>query len=92
MWFHAPGARSIRLRFPKWPPPHGAEVILYNADKPRESIGPIGDDYVTQADFFWSPIIFGETVKLEYYLPPYVDRGDPATWLAVDALPPLPAM
>ncbi len=82
----APGADAVRLRLHPWPPPTGAELILYNADDPAESVGPIAAAHPTVADVLWTPMVFAERVRVEYSLPEKVDPADPKAQFVIDRL------
>lgn len=84
--FRAPGARAIRLRIPDWRPPCGAHLHFYNANDPTESFGPITGSYPTSGGTLWTPIIFSDEVRLEYYLPRPLDHVAPEWQITVNGL------
>jgi hypothetical protein len=86
MSFSAPGAAALRLRVRPWNPPPGAELILFNARSPEESIGPFTSSYPIRQEEFWSAIVYSDGVNLEYYLPPDADPRDPRSAIMVDGL------
>lgn len=67
----AAGAAGIRVHFPRFECPAGAELVVYNADFADEAYGPF-----KESGEFWSPTCFGESVGIELYLP--VDAVEPA--------------
>ena len=96
MAFHAPGAMAIRLRIRPWSPPAGAELIIYDAQAPTYSFGPFTYTLQKRSNEFWTPTIYSDEVRLEYYLPPDIDHLEPKAHIKVDALlnqyRPLPGM
>ncbi len=83
---HATGARGVRVRIPIWRPPIGAELGIYNAADPAEFRGPITGSFRPQTGVLWTPTIYGEEVRLEYYLPPQIDHRHPANHIVVDGV------
>lgn len=65
----SPNAAALRVRFEPFRPPPGAELILYNPDRPGESYGPYDAATPRYRDVFWSPTVFGRSVRVELYLP-----------------------
>ncbi len=86
MTFAAPGAAALRLRVRPWDPPAGAELILFNARNPEESVGPFTSSLPIRQDEFWSAIVYADEVNVEYYLPPGVDPQEPRSVITVDGL------
>jgi hypothetical protein len=76
----SPNAAGLRVRFEQLALPEGAELILYNADRPEESYGPYGRREAVRGEVFWSPTVFGRRVHVELYLPA---TADPAIAKAV---------
>jgi trypsin-like peptidase len=73
--FRASGASALELRIAPWKPPSGAEVIVFSAADPSYAAGPFTLSYPNRLDAFWTPSLYTDEVRLEYYLPP---GSDPA--------------
>lgn len=71
----SPNARTLRLCIDPFFPPRGAELVVWNANDPTESYGPITRARARDNLPYWTPTVFGNRVRLEYYLPPEVE-GD----------------
>lgn len=72
----SPNASTLRLRIGPFDPPRGAELIVWNAADPTETYGPITKSRAREGLPYWTPTVYGGTVRLEYYLPPGVtDRA-----------------
>ncbi len=84
--FIAPGAVGIRLRIKPWNPPSGSELIVYDALNPDQSFGPFGDSLKISGAPFWTPTLYTNEVKLEYYLPDDLDPGQVENHITIDAL------
>jgi lysyl endopeptidase len=69
-----------------WDPPAGAELVLFNAANPEESVGPFTSSYPIQQEEFWSATVYSGEVNVEYYLPPGVDPQAPGSGITVDGL------
>lgn len=86
MTFTASGAVALRLRIRPWDPPAGAELILFNPEKPEESVGPFTSSYPIRQEEFWSATIYAGEVAVEYFLPPGIDPDAPGSGIVVDGL------
>ena len=86
MAFHAPDAAAVRIRVRPWNPPVGAELIVYDGYDPAFSFGPFGARDVRKSNEFWTPTVYSDEVRLEYYLPPGLDHLAPESQIAVDGL------
>ena len=84
--FHAPDAVGIRLRIRPWPPQAGAELIIYDAYSTNYSFGPFTSSLKKQSGEFWTPIVYSDEVRVEYYLPPGIDNLTPESQITIDAL------
>jgi hypothetical protein len=86
MAFHAPGALGIRLRVQPWSPPAGAELIIYDGHNPSYSLGPFTRSVQKMSNQFWTPMIYSDEVRVEYYLPSWVDHAASGSQITVDGL------
>ncbi|MHC4414147.1 MAG: trypsin-like serine peptidase [Planctomycetota bacterium] len=86
MSFRATGARAVRLRVSPWNPPAGAELIVYAPGDPAAVRGPFRARLQPNANRLWTPTIYAEEVRLEYFLPPAVPRPAAGAHIGVDAL------
>ncbi len=68
----SPNAEALRLRFEPFNPPLGAELIIYNATDPAEARGPVGSERARAGLPYWTPTVFGNQVRIEYYIPPEI--------------------
>lgn len=84
--FQAPGSQGIRLRIPGWSPPNGAELLVYDAADPSEVMGPFTNELRPSSGTLWTPTVYGEEVRLEYFLPPPLEPTDPSLEIVVDGL------
>jgi len=84
--FKSTGAKGLRLRIRPWNPPSGAELIVYNPSNIEESYGPFtrGTDFARET--FWTPVIYADEVRAEFFLPPGLDPRAPESQLVVDGL------
>ncbi len=73
----SPNAAALRVRFERFVLAAGAELILYNAERPAESYGPYGRRDGARGDVFWSPTVFGRRVRVELYVPPTAEPATP---------------
>jgi len=85
-WFRAPGAISIRLRVKPWTPLLGGELIVYDAKDHAQVFGPFTRTTRRKSQEFWTPPIFSEEIRLEYYLPAWMKQRSDEAFLAVDAI------
>jgi lysyl endopeptidase len=85
-WFRAPGAISMRLRITPWRLPPGAEVLIYAADGEEQIRRLEAAGAGRKGDEFWTPPVFSDEVRLEYYLPENIDPTAEATVFSVDAI------
>jgi len=83
--FRATGAEAVRLRVDPFDPPLGAELIVYNPDVPDAVRGPITSTY-QPFNKLWTPTLYVEEVRLEYYLPSHVSPDDPDVHITVTSL------
>ncbi|MHC4064200.1 MAG: trypsin-like serine peptidase [Planctomycetota bacterium] len=70
----SPNAAGLRLRFEPFLPPSGAELIVYSAENPTVAFGPFGRGAALEGLPFWSPTVYGQEVRVEYYLPPPITQ------------------
>ena len=80
----AAGARSLRLRVAPWNPPAGAELMVYAPGKAELAHGPYTAGMRPTTQRFWTPTVYGDTARLEYYLPAGLDHTDPANAIIID--------
>ncbi len=72
----SPGAQALRVLLSIDALPEGAELRFYNPENPDGAVGPIGADEALAdrvgegAALYWSPIVAGDAVAIEIYLPP----------------------
>lgn len=85
-WFRAPGAISLRLRVTPWHPLPGAELIIYAAADESQVRRLAADGAGRKKEVFWTPPVFSEEVRLEYYLPEDVDPAADGALFCVDAI------
>ncbi len=85
-WFRAPGALSIRLRLTPWPPAAGAQLIIYNSEDGTQVRQMDAARAGRTSGEFWTPPVFNDEVRLEYYLPDGIDPGSTNTFFSVDAI------
>lgn len=85
-WFKAPGAISIRLRVKPRRAVHGAELIVYDAIDTTQVHELSARATRKKSEEFWTPPVFGEEIRLEYYLPAGVKQDVDDDFLAVDAI------
>jgi hypothetical protein len=85
-WFRAPGAISIRLRLRPWAPIPGGELIVYDAKDLTQVYGPSMHNTRRKSEEFWTPPIFSNEIRLEYYLPASMKQRSDEALLAVDGL------
>lgn len=62
------GALGVRLNFADMDLPPGGQVFVYSPDFPQRVWGPFENRGVADGDF-WTPTTFGQTVRVEYFLP-----------------------
>lgn len=86
MAFHAPGAVGIRLRIRPWSPPFGAELIVYDAYNPDHALGSFSLSTQVKTKEFWTPTIYSDEVRVEYYLPPEIDHLTPDSQITIDGV------
>ncbi len=75
---HSPGAVGQRVHFRDLALPEGAEVVVFNAQDPREAYGPYGPDFGEEGEAGetgatggrWSATCFSDTVVVECRIPP----------------------
>jgi hypothetical protein len=72
---HSDGAQAIRVQFSavQWVP--GARVIVFDAGKPDEAVGPYDASSFAGAPSFWSGTIFADRVVVECWVPAGTPRG-----------------
>ncbi len=63
------GAIGIRLHFAGLNMPDGAELFVYGLDDPARLAGPYAGRGVHGSAEMWTPTRFGETVRVEYFVP-----------------------
>lgn len=85
-WFKAPGALSIRLRLRPWALIPGGELIVYDAKDHTQVYGPLTHITQRKSQEFWTPPIFSNEIRLEYYLPAGMKKFSDEAYLAVDGL------
>lgn len=86
MAVHAPGAVGIRLRIRPWALPAGAELILYDAHKPSSSVGPLRRSQQQRSNELWTPTVYSDEVRIEYYLPAEIDHKAAKSRIHIDGL------
>jgi len=86
MAIRAPGAVGIRLRIRPWSPPVGAELVMYDAVNPGYSHGPFTRSHRKKSNEFWTPTVYSQEVRVEYYLPPGINYQAPESQVAIDGL------
>jgi hypothetical protein len=62
------GAIGVRLNFADMDLPPGGQVFVYSPTYPERVWGPFENRGVADGDF-WTPTTFGETARIEYFLP-----------------------
>lgn len=85
-WFRAPGAVSMRLRMTPWHRLPGAELLIYTTDDEIQVHRMAAARAVRSTDAFWTPPIFSDEVRLEYYLPEGIDPSADDAVFSVDAI------
>lgn len=74
----SPGARAVRLAIGFDVLPKGAEVRFYSPQNPSDAVGPFEAAFLlpdpekkeaSTSDPFWSPVIQGEAIALEIFVP-----------------------
>jgi hypothetical protein len=83
---HATGAQGVRLRLRLVDSPPGAELVVFDARHPEHAFGPYPRAGQRRGDAFWTPILFGDRVQIEYHLPPGLDAAALGTRLEVEAV------
>ena len=77
----SPGASALRVLLSVDALPEGSELRFYNPADPAAAVGPIGvaevlaDRQGEGAALYWSPIIEGDAIAVEVYVPPGTDPG-----------------
>jgi hypothetical protein len=85
-WFNAPGAIAIRLRVKPGRMVSGAELIVYDANDASQVHGLSLHAARKKSAEFWTPPVFGEAVRLEYFLPAGVEQDPDEDFFTVDAI------
>ena len=85
-WFRAPGAISMRLRLTPWRPPPGAELLIYTGGDETQVRRMKASRAGRETDASWTPPLFSDEVRLEYYLPEDVDPNADGVAFSVDAI------
>ncbi len=85
-WFRAPGAIAMRLRVTSWRPLLGAELLIYTTDDETQVHRMPAARTGRSTDAFWTPPIFSDAVRLEYYLPGDIDPAADDAVFSVDAI------
>ena len=67
------GAQGLRLHMTNVDIPRGAELWLYPPDAPGDAQGPLDDRGPQDTGEFWSQIVAGDEVCVEYFLPENAD-------------------
>jgi hypothetical protein len=76
----SPGAASLRLQLVFRSLPEGVELRFFNPAAPADAVGPLTRALLLQGAApgtgprdYWSPVIDGDTLAVEIYLPPDVE-------------------
>ncbi len=85
----SPGARAIRLAIQFHGLPAGAEIRYYSPDSPETFFGPF-DRKLTMSDPgrvrgsqpFWSPLVAGEVIEVEIFVPDKESTGE--VWISLE--------
>lgn len=72
MWTYSiasPNAAGLRIRFERFQPARGSELIVYNAANPAEAVGPYTGRHARADIPLWTSRIFGNEARVEWYVP-----------------------
>ncbi len=64
-----PGAMGVRLQLADLDLPPGGQIFVYSPDHPERVWGPFENRGPVDSGEIWAPTTFGETVRVEYFLP-----------------------
>jgi len=67
---NSPGAAALRLGLAVSKMPKGAELRVAGSDEPAAVRGPVSAERIMRFARYWTPVVQGETVTVEIYLPP----------------------
>jgi len=67
--FVSPGAQGLRAHFSYVDLPPGAELWVYGPQAPEQADGPYQKTGPYRKGEFWSSIVLGEELRVEYFLP-----------------------
>lgn len=75
----SPGALAVRLGVVFEQLPEGAEVRYYSPENPQDAAGPFEADFIlpeprlakrgARPEIFWSPVIHGDSIAMEIFVP-----------------------
>lgn len=72
----SPTAAALRIALAVKKMPPGVELRFVGSNRPSVVLGPVTSDQVLTQTPYWSPIVEGESLTMEIYLPPGVTPGD----------------
>lgn len=72
----SPGAVAMRIGLKVTRLPAGAEFRFAGSGNLAEVLGPVSAERSMRNPVYWSPVVQGETVTVEVYLPPGTSAGD----------------
>ncbi len=69
----APGAENLRLHFENFDLPGDGNVVIYNPLEPEYVFGPYQGQGVLGSGEFWSHVLGGDTLVVEYHAPKAIE-------------------
>jgi hypothetical protein len=84
---HATDARAVRLRIAGGERAGQGQMVVYDPENPQYALGPLDTRPREKAAEYWTPIVFGPTAHVEFYVAPETALVKPTVApLAIDGV------